>query len=88
MPKSVNNKNNNNMDVDKAVKEGRDLLSGEDNEDLHGAGEAEEEDDDLDSSTRIADEQMDYLESLEPCPCYAKCCIDSVVTLFCVTLLG
>ena len=37
---------------------------------------------------RTADEQMDYLESLEPCPCYAKCCIDSIVTLFCVTLLG
>lgn len=40
------------------------------------------------NSARTADEQMDYLESLEPCPCYAKCCIDSVITLFCVTLLG
>lgn len=44
--------------------------------------------DELNASSRTADEQMDYLESLEPCPCYAKCCIDSVVTLFCVTLLG
>jgi hypothetical protein len=40
------------------------------------------------NSERTADEQMDYLESLAPCPCFAKCCIDSVVTLFCVTLLG
>lgn len=34
------------------------------------------------------DEQMEYLEGLEPCPCYAKCCLDSIITLFCVTLLG
>nr|XP_040573885.1 uncharacterized protein LOC121122875 [Lepeophtheirus salmonis] len=39
-------------------------------------------------SNRTADEQIDYLESLEPCPCYAKCCLDSIITLFCVTLLG
>lgn len=55
--------------------------------------EEEEEDDDEEEeeercSARTADEQIDYLESLEPCPCYAKCCIDSVITLFCVTLLG
>ena len=49
----------------------------------------DEDDEDMESeSARTADEQMDYLESLEPCPCYAKCCIDSIVTLFCVTLLG
>ena len=47
-----------------------------------------EEDDDETASARTADEQMDYLESLEPCPCYAKCCLDSIITLFCVTLLG
>ncbi len=51
--------------------------------DFGGGGDGE-----LNTSTRTADEQMDYLESLEPCPCYAKCCIDSIVTLFCVTLLG
>ncbi len=51
--------------------------------------EFDDEDDEFDKeSARTADEQMDYLESLEPCPCYAKCCIDSVITLFCVTLLG
>ena len=46
-----------------------------------------EEDDNETASARTADEQMDYLESLEPCPCYAKCCLDSIITLFCVTLL-
>ena len=45
--------------------------------------------DDADTeSARTADEQIDYLEGLEPCPCYAKCCLDSIITLFCVTLLG
>jgi len=48
----------------------------------------EDEDDEETASARTADEQMDYLESLEPCPCYAKCCLDSIITLFCVTLLG
>ena len=47
-----------------------------------------EEDEEETASARTADEQMDYLESLEPCPCYAKCCLDSIITLFCVTLLG
>ena len=47
----------------------------------------DDDDDDLESA-RTADEQMDYLEGLESCPCYAKCCIDSIITLFCVTLLG
>lgn len=52
-------------------------------------GEEEDDEEDMEyDSARTADEQIDYLESLEPCPCYAKCCIDSVITLFCVTLLG
>jgi len=51
-------------------------------------GEYSEDEDDARSSVRTAEEQLDYLEGLEPCPCYFKCCIDSVVTLFCVTLLG
>lgn len=53
--------------------------------------EEEEEADNLDGETlsaRTADEQMDYLEGLEPCPCYAKCCLDSIISLFCVTVLG
>ena len=58
---------------------------GYDDMDEFNIGEFDEGDE---NSARTADEQMDYLESLEPCPCYAKCCIDSVVTLFCVTLLG
>ena len=59
-------------------------------EDLdNNPNECEEDDDDEETaSARTADEQMDYLESLEPCPCYAKCCLDSIITLFCVTLLG
>ena len=48
----------------------------------------DEDEDDETASARTADEQMDYLESLEPCPCYAKCICDSIITLFCVTLLG
>ena len=48
----------------------------------------EDEDEEETGSARTADEQMDYLESLEPCPCYAKCCLDSIITLFSVTLLG
>ena len=48
----------------------------------------DEDDESETASARTADEQMDYLESLEPCPCYAKCCLDSIITLFCVTLLG
>ena len=49
----------------------------------------DEDDEDMESeSARTADEQMDYLESLEHCPCYAKCICDSIITLFCVTLLG
>ena len=63
-----------------------------DNNDIEGldnnANDCGEEDDEETSSARTADEQMDYLESLEPCPCYAKCCLDSIITLFCVTLLG
>ena len=48
-----------------------------------------EDDDEVETgSARTADEQMDYLESLEHCPCYAKCICDSIITLFCVTLLG
>ena len=47
-----------------------------------------EDDEDDTGSARTSDEQMDYLEALEPCPCYAKCCLDSIITLFCVTLLG
>lgn len=62
-------------------------------EDLDGVGDDLDDIEDRDgaetvTSARTADEQMDYLESLEPCPCYAKCCIDSIITLFCVTLLG
>lgn len=63
----------------------------DDDEDFenHGAGDDEDdEDDDGTSSSHTMEEQMDYLDSLEPCPCYAKCCIDSIITLFCVTLLG
>ena len=48
----------------------------------------EEEEEDETASARTADEQMDYLEGLEPCPCYAKCCLDSIISLFCVTVLG
>ena len=49
----------------------------------------EDEEDEVETvSARTADEQMDYLESLEPCPCYAKCCLDSIISLFCVTVLG
>ena len=67
-----------------------DDIKGDDNEGLdNNANDCGEEDDEEDdSSARTADEQMDYLESLEPCPCYAKCCLDSIITLFCVTLLG
>ena len=52
------------------------------------SGDIEDDRPESPTSARTADEQMDYLESLEPCPCYAKCCIDSIITLFCVTLLG
>ena len=58
-----------------------------DDEDLEDEQEEEEEEDET-GSARTADEQMDYLESLEPCPCYAKCCLDSLISLFCVTVLG
>ena len=56
-------------------------------------GMEDEEEDEMDeietgSDCRTHDEQMDYLESLEHCPCYAKCICDSIITLFCVTLLG
>ena len=68
-----------------------DDTKGDDN-DIEGldnnANDCGEDDDEETSSARTADEQMDYLESLEPCPCYAKCCLDSIITLFCVTLLG
>ena len=57
-----------------------------DDEDLEDEDE-EEEDGEIDSA-RSAEEHMDYLESLEPCPCYAKCCLDSLISLFCVTVLG
>ena len=62
-------------------------------EDVYDVGEDDledlEEDDEIETgSARTADEQMDYLESLEHCPCYAKCICDSIITLFCVTLLG
>lgn len=51
--------------------------------------EMEDEDDEEETaSARTADEQMDYLEGLEACPCYAKCCLDSIISLFCVTVLG
>ena len=66
------------------MKENRNDVEGVDN----NANDCEEDDDEETSSARTADEQMDYLESLEPCPCYAKCCLDSIITLFCVTLLG
>ena len=48
----------------------------------------EDEEDEETISARTADEQIDYLEGLEPCPCYAKCCLDSIISLFCVTVLG
>ncbi len=62
----------------------------EDDDFEDGAAERPDEEDRPASpdSVKTADEQMDYLEGLESCPCYAKCCIDSIVTLFCVTLLG
>ena len=53
------------------------------NLDLDSEAESEET-----TSARTADEQMDYLEGLESCPCYAKCCLDSIISLFCVTVLG
>ena len=57
-----------------------------DDDDLEDDEEEEEEEET--ASARTADEQMDYLDSLEPCPCYAKCCLDSIISLFCVTVLG
>ena len=57
-----------------------------DDEDLEDEDEEEEEGET--DSARTAEEHMDYLESLEPCPCYAKCCLDSLISLFCVTVLG
>ena len=66
-----------------------DTKGGEDGiTDLENANDMEDDDEEETASARTADEQMDYLESLEPCPCYAKCCLDSIITLFCVTLLG
>ena len=73
--------NNNNKGGDFEVDE-PDLDPDEDDED------DDDDDDDEEESARTADEQMDYLESLDFCPHGAKCCIDSVITLFCVTLLG
>ena len=57
---------------------------------LDGILDSEEADSETNEtvSARTADEQIDYLESLEPCPCYAKCCLDSIISLFCVTVLG
>ena len=54
-------------------------------------GMEDEDEDEMDeietgSDCRTHDEQMDYLESLEHCPCYAKCICDSIITLFCVTM--
>ena len=53
------------------------------NQDMESEAESEET-----TSARTADEQIDYLEGLESCPCYAKCCLDSIISLFCVTVLG
>lgn len=85
--------NNNNIEkLDKKRISSADIF---DTEDLENNLDYEDEDfyEDLDgteslSSVRTTEERMEYLESLEKCPCYAKCCIDSVITLFCVTLLG
>ena len=88
---TANNNNNNSTDGKKAVAKADKATGALDEDDLLGGDEdeeEEEEEEDGTASSRTADEQMDYLESLEPCPCYAKCCIDSVITLFCVTLLG
>ena len=49
---------------------------------------SEEEEETASEHRQTADENMDYLEGLEPCPCYAKCCLDSLISLFCVTVLG
>ena len=76
--------NDNPKKADKAT----DALHDDDDDDDGLLDHEDDEDEDGTASSRTADEQMDYLESLEPCPCYAKCCIDSVITLFCVTLLG
>eukprot|EP00094_Tigriopus_californicus_P002685 TCALIF_02593-PA protein Name:"Protein of unknown function" AED:0.21 eAED:0.21 QI:0/0.33/0.25/0.5/0.66/0.5/4/174/316 len=85
--------NNNNIEkLDKKRIPSTDLF---DTEDLENNLDYKDEDfyEDLDgtdslSSVRTTEERMEYLESLEKCPCYAKCCIDSIITLFCVTLLG
>lgn len=74
---TIANNNNNNNDPKKINDEPQIYLDG----DL-------EDDDQIIEDNRTADEQMDYLESLDFCPHGAKCCIDSVITLFCVTLLG
>lgn len=57
---------------------------------LDGILDSEEADSETNEtvSARDAGEQIDYLEGLEPCPCYAKCCLDSIISLFCVTVLG
>ena len=85
------NGNGDNPDNSKGRKDKCDDIKG-DPSDVEGvdnnANDCEEDDEEETSSARTADEQMDYLESLEPCPCYAKCCLDSIITLFCVTLLG
>ena len=39
------------------------------------------EDEVVTGSAGTADQQMDYLESLEHCPCYAKYICDSIITL-------
>lgn len=59
--------------------------SAEDDADIPAEDEMEMEVEVTSDAERTTEEQMDYLEK---CPCYAKCCIDSIITLFCVTLLG
>ena len=68
----------------------RSRLSLDQDDDLEAdEDEASEEEEETASEHRqTADENMDYLEGLEPCPCYAKCCLDSLISLFCVTVLG
>lgn len=82
------------MDLDELKKQLQRRLNVED--DLDGATtelgmdipEDDDDDDDMASVGHVDEQQTDYLDSLEPCPCYAKCCLDSLISLFCVTLLG
>jgi len=66
----------------------RSCLSLDQDDDLEADEDEVLEEETASEHRQTADENMDYLEGLEPCPCYAKCCLDSLISLFCVTVLG